>query len=156
MSTSILRPCRPQFYVHVDLNFTSMSTSILRPCRPQFYFHVDLNFTSISTLILRPCRPQFYVHVDLNFTSMSTSILRPCRPQFYVHVDLNYGPSIITGAFICTVHGNYGTHVYSTFQSTHDADNRNCFSIRQQDNNANSLEDNLGQILFFWLSQFTI
>ena len=37
------------FYVHVDLNFTSMSTSIIRPCRPQLYVHVDLNFTSMST-----------------------------------------------------------------------------------------------------------
>ena len=57
--------------------------SNLHPCRPQFYVHVDLNFTSMSTSILRPCRTQFYVHVDLNFTSMSTSILRPIRPQFF-------------------------------------------------------------------------
>ena len=70
-----------------------MSTSILRPCRPQFYIHVDLNFTSISTAILRPCRPQLYVHVDLNFTSMSTSILRPCRPQLRTKAGTvdNYG-----------------------------------------------------------------
>ena len=46
-TTSIIRPCRPQLYVHVDLNYTSMSTSILRPCRPQLYVHVDLNFTSM-------------------------------------------------------------------------------------------------------------
>ena len=45
------RPDRPQVYVHVDLNFTSMSTSILRPCRPQFYVHFDLNFTSNSISI---------------------------------------------------------------------------------------------------------
>ena len=64
----ILRPCRPQFYVHVDLNFTSMSTSILRPFRLQFYVHVDLNYTSMSTSILRPIRPQFYVQIDLNFS----------------------------------------------------------------------------------------
>ena len=51
------------------------TTSILRPCRPQFYVHVDLNFTFMSTSILRPCRPQFYVHFDLNFTSMSTSVI---------------------------------------------------------------------------------
>ena len=75
-------PCRPQFYVHVDLNFTSMSTSILRPCRPQFYV--------MSTSILRPWRPQLYVHVDLNFTSMSTSILRPCRPHLKVVTPLTH------------------------------------------------------------------
>ena len=90
MSTSIIRPCRHQFYVHVDLNLTSMSTSIIHPCRPQFYVHVDLNYTSMSTSIVRPCRPQLYVHVDLNYTSMSTSILRPCRPQLYIHVDLHF------------------------------------------------------------------
>ena len=75
-TTSIVRPCRPQFYVHVDLNYTSMSTSILRPCRPQFYVHLDLNFTSMSTSILRPCRPQFYVQFDLNYTTV------PCNNFF--------------------------------------------------------------------------
>ena len=57
------------------------TTSILRTCRPQLYVHADLNYTSMSTSIIRPCRPQFYVHVDLNYTSMSISILRSCRPQ---------------------------------------------------------------------------
>ena len=33
-------------------NLTSMSTSILRPCRPQFYVHFDLNFTSMSTSVI--------------------------------------------------------------------------------------------------------
>ena len=42
-----LRPCRPQFYVHVDLNFRSMSTSIIRPCRPQSYVQFDLNYTTV-------------------------------------------------------------------------------------------------------------
>ena len=36
------------FNVHVDLNFTSMSTSILRPCRPQLYVHVDLNYPTVD------------------------------------------------------------------------------------------------------------
>mgnify|MGYP004022898111 CR=1 FL=1 len=48
-----LRPDRPQFYVQIDLNFTSRSTSILHPDRPLF--------TSRSTSILRSDRPQFYV-----------------------------------------------------------------------------------------------
>ena len=69
-----LRPDRPQFYIQIDLNFTSRSTSMLRPDRSQFYVQVDLNLTSRSTSILRPGRPQFYIQIDLNFTFTSTSI----------------------------------------------------------------------------------
>ena len=56
--------------------FTSMSTSILRPCRPQLYVHVDLNYTSMSTSIIRPIRPQLYVQFDLNYTTV------PCNNFF--------------------------------------------------------------------------
>ena len=92
----ISRPDRSQFYVQIDLNFTSRSTSTLRQDRSQLYVQIDLSFTSRSNSILLPDRSQFYVQIDFNFTSRSTSISHPDRPQLYVQIDLNLSIQIET------------------------------------------------------------